>query len=80
MEIALTPRDGRYCFRISNEFCGEMDLARIWEPFYVGESSRNQALTGTGLGLPVVKKIAERCGYQTGCGRDGSRVWFEVVF
>ena len=80
VEIALTPRDGRYCFRISNEFCGEMDLARIWEPFYVGESSRNQALTGTGLGLPVVKKIAERCGYQTDCGRDGSRVWFEVVF
>lgn len=80
VEIALTPRDGRYCFRISNEFCGEMDLARIWEPFYVGERSRNQALTGTGLGLPMVKKIAERCGYQTGCGRDGSRVWFEVVF
>ena len=70
VEIALTPRDGRYCFRISNEFCGEMDLARIWEPFYVGESSRNQALTGTGLGLPVVKKIA------AGMGAGSGLKWF----
>ncbi len=80
VEISLRQIAGRYHFRISNEVQGEMDLERIWEPFYVGESSRNKALSGTGLGLPTVRRIAERCGYGMDCGRDGRRVWFEIVF
>ena len=78
VEIALTPRDGRYCFGFPTSFAGNGPGAHLGSPS-MWESSRNQALTGTGLGLPMVKKIAERCGYQTGCGRDGSRSglrWF----
>lgn len=80
IEIRLRRTGDRYHFHISNEAQGEMDLERIWEPFYVGEISRNRALSGTGLGLPTVKRIAERCGYRADCGREGDRVWFEIVF
>lgn len=36
------------------------DLEHIFEPFYRGQAQRN--IPGTGLGLPIVKRIAERHG------------------
>jgi signal transduction histidine kinase len=36
------------------------DLERIFEPFYRGSAQKN--IPGTGLGLPIVKRIAERHG------------------
>ena len=59
---------------------GNLDLDRIWEPFYVGESSRNQNLSGTGLGLPIVKKIANQCGYGIDCTVADGRIRFTVIF
>lgn len=57
IEVKLCETDGRCCLRISNEFSNEsLDTERIWEPFYVGEPSRNKAMSGTGLGLAIVKK------------------------
>lgn len=38
--------------RISNRFAGEIaDASRLWEPFYVEESSRHKELSGTASGL-----------------------------
>ncbi|WP_407673002.1 ATP-binding protein [Paenibacillus profundus] len=36
---------------------------RLWEPFYVEESSRHKEISGTGLGLTIVKTILERHGF-----------------
>jgi signal transduction histidine kinase len=36
------------------------DLEHIFEPFYRGQAQKN--IPGTGLGLPIVKRIAERHG------------------
>jgi two-component system sensor histidine kinase MprB len=36
------------------------DLEHIFEPFYRGQPQKN--IPGTGLGLPIVKRIAERHG------------------
>lgn len=37
----------------------EKELEKIWEPFYVLEKSRNKQLSGTGLGLSLVKEILD---------------------
>lgn len=75
-------KNGSVCrFTITNQIQQEgLDTDRIWEPFYVGDSSRNQSLAGTGLGLTIVKRIADRCGYTAVCEvRDGI-IWFAIIF
>lgn len=37
----------------------EKELENLWEPFYVLEKSRNKQLSGTGLGLSLVKEILD---------------------
>jgi signal transduction histidine kinase len=50
------------------------DLERIFEPFYRGSAQKN--IPGTGLGLPIVKRIAERHGgrveVQTALGKGST--------
>lgn len=38
----------------------EEHLPNLFEPFYVGEKSRNKTLSGHGLGLSIVKKICDQ--------------------
>ena len=77
----LVKNEGQCCFRITNDLGNDdLDTERIWEPFYVGEPSRNKALSGTGLGLPIVKKIADKFGYQVRCIREDQTITFEVIF
>lgn len=46
---------------VSNRASGviESELDNIWKPFYVLEKSRNRQLSGTGLGLSLVKEILD---------------------
>lgn len=46
----------------------------------MGEPSRNKALSGTGLGLPIVKKIAGQFGYTVHCIQKNHTITFEVNF
>lgn len=81
IKILLKPCDSGFQFSISNQFLTEnLDMDRIWEPFYVGEASRNQALSGTGLGLPIVKRIADQCGYQASCAAKDGEICFTIIF
>lgn len=81
VDIKLNRDEGHCHFRISNEFKNEnLDMDRIWEPFYVGEPSRNKALSGTGLGLPIVNKIARQFGYKVHCTQESHTITFEVIF
>lgn len=50
----------------------ESELDNIWKPFYVLEKSRNRQLSGTGLGLSLVKEIldAQKLTYGTKLKND----------
>ena len=56
------------------------DISKIWQPFYVGESSRNKHFSGTGLGLATVKSIAEQLGFGTNSTLTNGKISFTIDF
>ncbi|ENQ3110992.1 sensor histidine kinase [Bacillus anthracis] len=66
--ITLEERNKSVYFQIKNGINAEQikDIDKIWEPFYVLESSRSKEHSGTGLGLAIVKSILERHGFDYG--------------
>lgn len=66
-------------FSIQNDTDNDLlDLDKIWITYYVGEKSRNKKLSGTGLGLSVVKKICETQGYSIDCSFINNKIEFKV--
>ena len=82
IEIKLSQNEeGTYHFFIANALENEdLDIEQIWVPFYVGEASRNKSLSGTGLGLSTVQKIAVQCGYKIHCRKKDGKIIFEMDF
>lgn len=62
VDVKLQVIKDKVYLRIRNGISEEavFGLERIWEPFYVAESSRNKHLSGTGLGLAMVKVILDK--------------------
>lgn len=59
----------------------ESQLARVFEPFFRGEASRNKATGGTGLGLGIARAIAHTHGAQIRLSnRAAGGLRAEVVF
>ena len=80
IQIELVKKNGQAVFSIWNETDNQtLDLARIWEPYYVGEPSRSRSLSGTGLGLSIVRKICERQGYPIECALHDGKLAFTVA-
>ncbi|MDM5188922.1 HAMP domain-containing sensor histidine kinase [Bacillus sp. DX4.1] len=68
IQITLEEQKELVFFKIKNgiESSSIDDIEKIWEPFYVLESSRSKEKSGTGLGLAIVKGILERHGFKYG--------------
>lgn len=66
-------------FEISNDTT-LTDISRIWQPFYVGESSRDKNFSGTGLGLATVKSLAEQLGYSVQVRLSNGKINFKIGF
>ncbi len=92
--IRYAPEEGRIClyaakepdgavtFTVWNEGEGleEEELQKIWEKFYRTDKARSRESGGTGIGLSIVKAIAETlhafCGAEN---RDGGiAFWFRI--
>lgn len=81
VEVRLLEKNGSLMFSVSNETEREFDdPEQLWEPFYVGEESRNKNMSGTGLGLSMVRSIAEKYGYECTCRTEKGKIEFVITF
>lgn len=66
IKIALKKEGGTLFFSVADDGCGiaEADEGKIFDLFFTGDRSRNKE--GSGLGLPLVKKIVEKLGGDIG--------------
>lgn len=58
----------------------EKDVENLWEPFYVVEKSRNKQLSGTGLGLSLVKEILDAHNLNYGIKFKNEHIEFFMEF
>lgn len=56
------------------------NINSIWKPFYVVEQSRSKELSGTGLGLPIVKTILENHKFYYDVKLKAQSIEFNIVF
>ncbi|PIE94575.1 two-component sensor histidine kinase [Bacillus fungorum] len=80
IKITLEDRNESVYFQIQNGMNAEQmkDIDKIWEPFYVLESSRSKDHSGTGLGLAIVKSILERHGFDYGVSTIEGEIRFYI--
>ncbi|KMN46067.1 sensor histidine kinase [Bacillus sp. LK2] len=78
IKIILEEKNDVVCFQVQNgiDTEGIKDIDKIWEPFYVLESSRSKEKSGTGLGLAIVKSILERHGFEYGVSVEDGEIQF----
>jgi len=63
------------------EGIAETDLPFIWDRYYKSGKAHKRAVTGSGLGLSIVKKIIDIHGGKYGVVSEtgkGSTFWFEL--
>lgn len=80
--VTLARQEAGVLFAVENavDSTALPDPQQVWDPFYVGERSRNKALSGTGLGLSMVQAVAEQYGCTTGCTVENGRFRIWVLF
>jgi signal transduction histidine kinase len=80
IKIILEDRNESVNFLIQNGIDAERikDIDKIWEPFYVLESSRSKDKSGTGLGLAIVKSILERHDFDYGVSSTDGEIQFYI--
>ncbi|MCF7750912.1 hypothetical protein KQ945_09165 [Bacillus subtilis subsp. subtilis] len=64
VEVSLLQRDGAWCLRVDDDGDGiaQADRLRVLQPFTRLDDSRSRDTGGFGLGLAIVRRIAERHG------------------
>ncbi|MDA1805637.1 HAMP domain-containing sensor histidine kinase [Bacillus cereus group sp. BY32LC] len=79
--ITLEERNNSVYFQIKNGINAEQikDADKIWEPFYVLDSSRSKEKSGTGLGLAIVKSILERHDFDYGVSTKEGEIRFYIT-
>lgn len=73
--------DGRAVIRVANTGCNlaPEDLARVFERFWRGDSSRSGEQAHAGLGLALSRQLAEGMGGSMAAGRDNQgRFWITL--
>ncbi len=77
--IMITAKDGTWQIRNTGVNIPEEKLKSIWEPFVKGEDARGQ-VSGTGIGLTIVKEILDLHAFAYRMGNDGEDVKAEIMF
>lgn len=82
IQMRLYHRRGRICVEVCNtcDLPDITDLDRLFDRFYRMDESRSVTTGGTGIGLSMVRAIAETYGGKaTVQSADGKRICFKVV-
>ena len=82
IQMQLNRRRGKVCVEVSNtcELPDISDLDRLFDRFYRLDESRSAKTGGTGIGLSMVREIAETHGGKaTVQSADGKEICFRVV-
>ena len=63
LAAAMAP-DGHFVITVSDNGCGieAEDLPKVFEAFWQADNARNRKADGTGLGLPLVRRLAQMHG------------------
>lgn len=82
IKIELLNENGVVKLLISNavDNVTKEQLNNIWKPFYVIEKSRSKELSGTGLGLPIVKTILENHKFAFNVEINNENIEFSIYF
>ncbi len=70
LRVVSAPGGVRFCVDDDGRGFTDEELARAFEPFYRGDNARKEGRSGVGLGLALVRRIAEV---------HGGRAWAENV-
>ena len=82
IQMRIYRRRGKVCIEVSNtcDLPGVSDLDRVFDRFYRLDESRSAETGGTGIGLSMVRAIAETHGGRaTVESADGKEICFRVV-
>ena len=74
----ITETDEGFSVRATGPGISEEERERIYEKFFRGASSAGHE--GTGVGLSVVKRIADRCGWRVNLESSQKGTCFTVTF
>ncbi len=76
--FSLEKEENRAVLRVSNRTMSiePRDVERVFDRFYTTDTSRSQK--NTGLGLSIVKALAEQMGGEVQAGLEGEVFWVEV--
>lgn len=81
IDVVFEKQDAEIVLHMSNSLPREIaDASRLWEPFYVEESSRHKEMSGTGLGLTIVKTVLERHGFRCDAETKEETIHFYIYF
>lgn len=82
IEVFLCKLENYVQFQIRNKITNKdnIDIKRLWEPFYVAEKSRNKNMSGTGLGLSIVKAATDKYNIFCDCHLNDDFITFIVRF
>ena len=82
IQMHIYRRRGKICVEVSNtcDLADISDLDRLFDRFYRMDESRSSATGGTGIGLSMVRSIAETHGGRAAVQSDsGKRICFKVT-
>ncbi|UNK20997.1 HAMP domain-containing histidine kinase [Paenibacillus sp. N3/727] len=81
IDVVFAKQDAEIVLHMSNRLSREIvDASRLWEPFFVVESSRHKEESGTGLGLAIVKTVLERQGFRCHAETKDQTIHFYIYF